>query len=170
MQRAWRSGPVFLLPYPQDQLICTYSTRASSTMLPRWDAGPALPQAVADKGQGQPSGCSAPSRPRWQRACVEGGEYFSLAHATTWQTEVVISSPTLMPSELTHLLLYQQGQLNCAAQVRCRTRSPECCQLTVFVSQCLGIWGWGDWGNWRCCLVFVGCVFFFLVYVVLSGS
>ena len=47
--------------------------------------------------------------------------------ATSWQRSGRTSSPALSPSGLTHLLSIHQGQLYCAAQVRCKDHSPKCC-------------------------------------------
>jgi hypothetical protein len=52
--------------------------------------------------------------------------YTAVPTVTQIPTTTRGSCPTLMPLRLAHMQPYRQGQLYCAAQVRCRVRSPEC--------------------------------------------
>jgi len=53
-----------------------------------------------------------------------------------------VSSPILVPLGLAHLNSHQQGQLYCAAQLRCRAYSLECCSQWRAGPVLLLLWPW----------------------------
>jgi hypothetical protein len=93
-------------------LPATHVTRAGSTLLPRWDVGPTLPNIAVDKELHQiffshDAGARSPTCYSCRGTRVGG--HLSLAHTTTWQTSGWTSSSRLTLSGLAYLLLLQPG-------------------------------------------------------------
>lgn len=98
-------------------------------MLFRWGAGATFPCAAAGEGQeqllllwpqGQLSHLSQVAMDKWRRA-----QFPHPCHHIPYKS-VVTHYPMFPPSDPARSCPYEHGQLSCAAQVRCRTLSPEC--------------------------------------------
>jgi hypothetical protein len=134
------SGLSYLLPLDQ---------ASSTAVLPRWGAGPVLPSATFNEGQGHLYFPDSEARsPDYHSGWgASGGRHPSCIYDTSQQTTHGGSSSTLRPSGLAHPELIHQGRLHCAAWVRYRAYVPMCCcwwEMETTLQSAISSEGWSQ--------------------------